>query len=798
MKIVSQRAIFYLFGVASIALVAGEGLAQTAAAPGKNQEALNGIADIVVTAQKRSESLRNVGMAITAASGIQLKQQGITGLNGLTKLDSSFATQNTAYGAPVYLIRGVGFNDFSIAATPTVSVYQDEVPFAYTSMTKGASFDLERVEVLKGPQGTLYGQSSTAGAVNYIAAKPTSTFAAGLEGTYASYGAKNLNGYMSGPVTDTLLVRLAFDLDRGGAWQKSTTREAELGDKRNQKVRLLAKWSPTDRLTINLNLSAWSDHSDTMAGQLTSIVPSNAKFVTSIPGLLSSPAAPNDPRAADWWFGIEPRNHEQFLGASLRSEYKLSDDVTLTYVGSYQHFKQNDTFDYAGVDVPFFQNQAGTVRATSQEARISGKAFDNKLIWVVGGNYDNDHVDENSLQTLLGSTSSFGFYSYYKAAGITPIPQSAVLNVSTNKLVAKAGFANLEYHPSSKLNFHAGLRYTSTDITHGGCTKDVGGTSYIGSNVLQKLIRSAVGGTYVPAVANGCTTFDADYHPAYIRQSLDQSNVSWRAGIDWKPIPGTLLYATISKGYKAGSFPTLSATSYIQLKPVTEESLLAYEVGAKSRLLNGLLYIEGDLFYYDYKNKQLQGRIVDPNGVFSALNALVNIPKAYEDGAELNVQLRPVRKFLLGVKTTYLHSKILGDTPGFDGFGVPTNFEGQPFPNTPRWSILADARYDFDLSQNLTAFVDGNIRYRSGTQALLATEGYVSGIYSSPPLHINSYSLIGLRAGIATRDERWRIEVFADNVTNKYYITQANRAADESYRLAGMPRTVGLTIGYKY
>ena len=218
---------------ALLALSSAQVMAQTGGSSGF------GIEEIVVTAQKRQQSISDVGMAITARSGDQLRAMGIDNVAGLTKIEPSFIVSQASYGTPVYSIRGVGYNSESLAASPTVSVYVDEVPYAYPALTKGATLDIERVEILKGPQGTLYGQNATGGAVNYIAAKPTETFEAGIEGTYARFDAVNVNGFLSGPLSETLLARLAFEVTDGGAWQKSITRDDELGDTEQHKLRYL-------------------------------------------------------------------------------------------------------------------------------------------------------------------------------------------------------------------------------------------------------------------------------------------------------------------------------------------------------------------------------------------------------------------------------------------------------------------------------------------------------------------------------------------------------------------------------
>jgi iron complex outermembrane recepter protein len=226
-------------------------------------------ADIIVTAQKRSERINDIGMSITAQTGEELRESGVRSIDDFSKVDTSFTSGLSLAGTPNYTIRGVGYFDFSLAAPPTVSVYVDEVPLAYSALTKGVTLGLERVEILKGPQGTLYGQNSTGGAINFIAAKPTSSFEAGMEASLGRFSALNLNGYVSGPITETLGARLSATTDRGGAWQQSYTRDEEHGDRRFTAARLLLEWAPTERLLLSVNLNGWRDRSDTQAGQLT-------------------------------------------------------------------------------------------------------------------------------------------------------------------------------------------------------------------------------------------------------------------------------------------------------------------------------------------------------------------------------------------------------------------------------------------------------------------------------------------------------------------------------------------------
>jgi len=177
------------------------------------------IGEIIVTAQKRSERLSDVPLSITAATGDQLTREGITDVAGLEKIVPGFTYQDSSYGTPIFSIRGVGFYDTSVGVSPAVSIYLDQVPLPYSSMARGVSFDLERVEALKGPQGTLFGQNSTGGAINYIAAKPTKDTTEGFDLDYGRFNSVNMQAFVSGSLAPNLQARIAARYEYRDDWQ---------------------------------------------------------------------------------------------------------------------------------------------------------------------------------------------------------------------------------------------------------------------------------------------------------------------------------------------------------------------------------------------------------------------------------------------------------------------------------------------------------------------------------------------------------------------------------------------------
>jgi iron complex outermembrane receptor protein len=734
---------------------------------GATPEAGGALAEIVVTAQKRSESINSVPMSINALSADDLRSYGITNVGDLAKVVPGFEYTPSPYDVPIFAIRGVGFNESSLGAKPDVSVYVDEVPIAFPIMTAGASLDLQRVEVLKGPQGTLFGQNSTGGAINYIAAKPTETFQAGVNADYGNFNAVNLEGFVSGPLTDTLRGRIAVRSEQGGDWQQSYTTGNQIGRKNLFSARVLLDWAPADGLKLEFSLSGYVDKSDNQAAQFLAFTPLGAA-VAAVPAVASYPPAPNDDRAADWGPNSnDPRDNVLILPA-LRVDYALPHDLQLTSITSYAHYDETNAEDPDGVT---FQNLQyvtdAQIRSFNQELRLAGLTG-GSAHWIVGANYERDTVAQrdngfDGYDTNAYALGSPPFYTYF--------------NYTDEKFSNTAEFVNLDYDLTPTVTAHAGARYTKADIAFDGCTGDSG------DGALASAWNRVFGTSVLPG---GCVTLSPMFTAGLANRTLDQNNVSWRTGLDWKPVTDTLLYANVSKGYKSGSFPNLSASTSSQFDPVIQESVLAYEAGLKYAGLGHTLQVNGALFYDDYTDKQIRGRVVVP--VFGPLEALVNVPKSDIKGAELEVTAVPLPGLTTKLGVTFVDSQIKNFV-NYDPNGVLGKFSGETFPLTPKWQAFADAQYEWPLEKFLSAFVGGNLSGRSSTNG---------GLGDLPDLRIPSYALLDLRAGVQTDDGKWRFSLWGRNVTDKYYWTITDHIADTTVRFTGMPATFGISVGYRY
>ena len=734
-----------------------------------------GIAEIVVTAQKRAQSINKVPMSITALSGTALTSLGVMTTAQLTKVVPGFNFTETVYGTPVYTIRGVGFQESSLAGSPAVSVYVDEVPLPFPVESEAASLDLERVEVLKGPQGTLYGANSTGGAVNYIAAKPTDHLTAGVDASIARFDATDINGYVSGPLSDTLTARLSARLIESGDWQKSYTDARTLGAQNRVEARLLLDWHPTDRLTISTNFNVFRDRSQTPAEQFEGIY-LQSKLVPIPSGLTGFPIAPPDDRAADWDPGRDYRRNNLFYQFTLRGDYKLTDLVTLSSITSWQHYFRDQPLDPDGTT---FENdyftEGGSISTIYQELRLGGRSFD-RLNWIVGFNYEGDNTDDiNSLEFPQSST-----------ARLAGFPLTDVNNQTRQNIRTYAVYGNLDYDLTSAFTVHGGIRLTQTDRDFSGCSADTGdGQAAAALNFLSSVLRGGVPGT--KAQPGQCVTLDATFQPSLITAVLNEKNVAWRTGVDWHPRPNFLTYFNVSKGYKSGSFPTLTASSYVQFAPVKQESVLAFEAGTKVTLFDRKLQLNAAAFYYDYANKQIRGIKLDP--IFGSLAALVSIPKSHIDGFELSATARPTSSLTITPAVTMVHSRIDGNFSNYNPLGQLGRFVGEAFPYTPEWSGNVGVDYQRPLNDRLNWFLGGNLSYQGATNG---------GFGELPTFRVRAYALLDLRAGIASASGRWRATVFGENLTNQYYWVSAEHAGDVIVRQAGRPLSYGLRLSYRF
>lgn len=837
-----SRCLFATVSALTMAVCAQSAFAQPSAETptGGGGVAVADVADIVVTANKREQSVNDVGLTISAASAATLEQRGVNGPADLGKLVPGFTFTQSLYSTPVYTLRGIGLYDATFGAAPSVAVYTDQIPRNVPTMSDVLDLDIERVEVLKGPQGTLFGQSSTGGAVNYILGKPTADFKAGVNASYERFDRLEASGFVSGPLAEGVGARLAVKGVTGGAWQRSLSRpDDENGATRKYMGRLTVDLQPTDRVKIELMATGARDRSDPLApqyaGTLLNVYGSQADLdasgnpygyvdaaryadltTPSSPGydasflgrqsvvvgrlngadaakaagaaaLLGTPISDNA-RDAEWTPGLLGKSDNSYYQFAGRVDVELTDTLKLTSLTAIakkklEYSQDLDATTAQVVDVPLF----GDVRSFNQELRL---ALDtDRFHGIIGASYDNVRTSQNNY-----------FYLGDYSANSDLI--SLTLNNFDSRMRSYGIFANAEYEVVPNLTIQGGIRYTKNKQDATYCYNDPAidtaqGTALVFGSALNSVPITINPGECFPTTGDLLLgTAQSTITP--VSRNLTEDNVSFRVGANYKFDQGTLIYATVSQGYKAGIFSAIGASRVLQYAPATQEKVLVFEAGFKAPLADRKVQLNGAAFYYDYKNKQVRGRIQDT--VFGLLEKMLNVPKSYIYGVEGELVVRPVEGLTLSASATYLKSKVSEDfseTPDGDAVynaaGYTGNFKGSELPYTPKFSANFDAQYEFPLSGAINGFVGGTVVYQGKQNTTFHNADLPADDFEMP-----SYTTLDLRAGIASADDRWRVSVYGQNVTGKVYTTAVSTFLDTLIRYRGRPATYGVSVSYRY
>ena len=785
------------------------------------------IEEVIVTANKREQNLNDVGSAVTAIGGQALADQRIRSVEDISALIPSLKFSESGAGTPIYTLRGIGFNEESLGVAPAVSVYTDEIPLPFPVLTLRSAIDLERVEVLKGPQGILFGQNSTGGAINYIAAKPTDTFEYGADVSAGRFNSIDGNAFISGPVGDNAGMRLAVQAADSDGWQRSLTRPDDRnGAEKYVSGRFTFTYNPSDDFRLRATALAWQDKSEPQAAQLIAVRAQNPAD-TQAP-LFTAPFGTSDQRVADWTtssdyvvftdvstgdFSISPqktpnltpRSDRTLVQGSLRMEYDIGDSLTLTSLTSYLDYDQSLYSDKDGTSqaVANIGDGVADIESFQQELRLAN-ANPDRLNWVVGANYEDSSTFEDQYLTFANGSSSSANTLFINTTG------SIVIQDITNY----AFFANVEYEVLDSLLVKLGGRYTNSSNDAELCTKGNGDGLV---STLFNIIGGFSGNPFDPIGLDDCYVLNAQGVPGdIIYDTLDQSNFSWRAGIDYLPSEDTLFYTNISKGYKAGSFPTLASADYLAYRPVTQESVMSYEAGIKTSFADRRAQFNGAVFFYDYTDKQIRGKVVDP--IFDVLDTLINVPKSEVFGAEAELTLRPADGLTLTTAVTYLDSEVKADggvpfvgpsvygnsCPDSNGNPGPCDFTGSNLPFTPEWAYSQSIDYRRQIG-NGTLFMGANVYGQ--TESFSTLNGSKIGFRelendrNAPnidlPFKIPSYTLVDARIGYEFGNGRYSIMLWGKNIFDKYYVTNASHFLDTTIRFTGQPRTYGLTLSIR-
>ena len=686
------------------------------------QSATTQLDEIVVTAQKREQRFGDVGISGTAYTGEALAEAGVAQLTDLALLTPNVQIKYVmANSIPNVTIRGIGLNDYAANNNPAAGIYIDDVYLVSPAMLTFGMFDLERVEVLKGPQGTLFGRNTTAGTLNFISKKPGDELDGYLTFDVGNYERILAEGAIGGPITDTLSGRIAIQtIQQGEGFQTNRLNGAKIGEVDRTSARGELQWKPSDDVNVLLSLYGGTDKSDVW------LIKIDNPFTTEDDG-------DTDPYRSG--ASNDPHMDLETTGANLTIDWSLSDALTLTSVTGYQdfsrfHVEDRDASSLIMLDGTF-DNQ---IDQFSEEVRLTHVSDD--LVLIGGAFYGEDSVDTRDEFLATDLLALLGL------AGVDVIG-----NEYQQDTTSMALFLHSEWGFSEDWKLTAGARYTDE-------SKDFAGAYTF-------LIA---GGTEIPLYPDVVETYDTD-------------NVSGKIGLDYTGIEDTLLYASVSRGFKSGGFQGQLSFDPAALQPFNDEEVLAYEVGMKSRFAGNSLEFNASVFFYDYEDMQFYGGLFDsPVGV---LFGIANIGDAEIKGAEADIWWRPTEGLDLRFGLGYLDTEITNSVVD----GVAT---GSELPNSPEFTFSSMARYEWAISGTLTAEV---------AVALDFQDNVTFDIVRAPPEAIEgSYWLYDARIGVGAADARWNVSLWGKNLADEEYRTQVTNSSVGYGETWGMPRTYGLTF----
>jgi len=747
MKFAGKHLLFGLLAAASAAPLSSA-IAQEASAQPAASEATD---EIVVTARKREERLSDVPIAISTFSGDQLQDSGVANLTDLSTVAAgvSFRQDVAGRASPSIVIRGIGFDDFRSNGNPAVAVSFDEVYQGSNALIGAGLFDIDRVEILKGPQGTLYGRNTTAGAVNVITRAPGDALEVNSYLEYGSYNRARAEAGVGGPLSDIVRFRVAAVYESGGGFltNKGTTTFAGLtsaqgvipalpfvpetenvGDADFLAARGTLVIEPSAETKITAQLNYARDRGDNSQSDV---------LGRSATGFTEPDADPFT------YFGnLAPTIDSDQTGFSLRFEQALG-GARLTAIGSYINLDRAYTFDPGDPRRRFDLNYADDLEQYTGEIRLTGSSGDN-VDWTIGGFYFQDEV---RLRSLLDASD---------------FVRSIVATDYLQMRDSWAVFGEADWRLSTKMTLTAGLRYTDESSDFSGSTRDL--NPY---------------GNSVAAAALGL--------PVVFNNAFADDNLSGRLILSYRPVEDALLYASYSQGYKSGGFDGSTIFSTPEALPFQSENVGAFEIGAKFLNPNSPFNMTIAGFHYSFDDLQANS-VRQTAGVATAVRT--NVAKATVWGGEIEAVIRPVRNARIGLGLAYLNTSV-DDFVSSDPAEVARR-NGNELPDSPEVSFNLDARYAFALAggwklepQMNFSFIDDHFK---------EIDNFVE---------VEGYGRLDLRLALSTPDTRWTLAAFGRNVTDELYFTGVIPATSAGavigqQRIVGRPATYGISLGYAF
>ncbi|MBA3069102.1 MAG: TonB-dependent receptor [Hyphomonas sp.] len=749
---------------------------------------------IIVTAQRRAQDINDVPIALVARTGDELAQSGLTDLADVATDITNVDLFESPYGMPTWVIRGVALLDFNPNNPPNAAVYQDEIYQVSSAFGQMSLFDLERIEVLKGPQGGIYGRNTTGGAVNVISARPDLDQPKGfVRASYGSWDRIIGEAAASAPlIEDKLAVRIAGKIDQGGGWQTNILGE-DSGDQDKFGLRGSVLYAPNEHSDFTLIADYARDKSE--IGLAKAI---GARSVSGVPGNFFCPSLISsgnveDPTCTTYAGFLEVLSGAPIVNdPSLQSgngDLVLSDTfgrfdnessgltaianvdlgtLRLTSVTGYRDFEY---LQYSDNDATIGEYGHRTGRTNfdvfSQELRLASDETQ-AFRWLAGINYGHDQLAEE--RTFL-FRDNFVLAGAFAAYGVRSPDELVTLLAYDQTSETLAGFLQLEYDLNERLTVNGSIRYTDED------------KSYRNGGFAFPLATGAIAPAVLP---NANFDQKADY-------SLG-ANWSGKAILDYKASENTLLYASVSRGVKSGGFfggfPLQGAAS---IQPYREETVWAYEAGYKFSSSNGRVGSTGSVFYYDFED--LQGNTLAYSEVTqSVIPRLDNIGPGRTIGAELDGYVDVTDSFRIEGAVGYLDAKSTGDNQFSTVDGVLVSYDGQQRFFSPKWSWSLGGQYNWILQSD--AIVEFGVDLNGRTRRSEENQGTPM---QSALFNLEGYTLVNGQISYVAPNDAWRISLIGKNLMDEQFVSSPNNDGLGSFNFfPGEPRSVMVQIAKSF
>jgi iron complex outermembrane receptor protein len=720
--------------------------------------------DIIVTARRQTERLQDVPIAVTAFGGAALAARSVDTLDQIARytpnirFDTAAQLSGGNYNATVF-IRGVGSNDFAIFSDPGVGFYVDDVYYARSIGNVLDAVDLDSVQVLRGPQGTLFGKNTIGGAVLITTGKPELGRTSGrIEATYGRFDRIDVKGAINLPIGDTAALRIsAATLNRDG-YVKRLYDGGDMGNRNSDSLRAKFRYQPDDALTIDLGADYTRAREHSAPSDLLAV--GNAPGITGIPYLVNyntyvAPSrgivAPNGQRTVnpsfitaspfETWAGGPNINNLDLWGGQGIVAYDFG-SATLKSVTAYRHM--HAVFYRDGDNTPFtYRETANNDRQWqfSQELQLTGKAIDDRLSYVLGGFYFKEKASDIARADL-----AIGLYT-------PPFPPpnspAALPNNFTNNR-SLAAYAQVSFNITDRLGIEIGGRYSADN-----------------KKFHTFIIRQSDNVRYIDVTRDGSF-----------------KKFTPRLGVNFKAAQDVLLYGSYSQGFKQGGFngrPLVSAAEVTRYDP---EVLDTYEAGIKSQLFDRKLTANLAVFHSIYKNIQLTVNQTPQNFV-------ANAAKGKIDGFEAELVARPVGWLSVNGSVGYLDARYGNVGQGLGPTQVLPITVKSHFVKAPKWTTNFGAEINHRFENGGALTLRGDVSTYSKIYHDVA---------NSPLVTDNGYTLVGARLAYTLPGNAVTLSVFGANLTNALYIVSGN--VSSAFGLAeaayGRPREWGASAAFKF